>query len=844
MRSRALAMGDLLAIDTCSTLGMLAAVGARQLAPAVTQAATNAVMAALSAPGRVPLLPTDHAAMLAGMTAEWAGATTPADALDAGSVENARAALDDLQVLLALGMQERGYEYAVPAEFFARPLWPAPGPDLRTELAKWESVLASFNLLEFSERFRKVSAGLVDWLDAQRRAEAWVRMAVPSEGAAIAPPVPTPPAPGAGAAGEAVFAPQPIAYPSASPRVSPPVLPLPAPFAPTRPPVSPAPSRRTVSSDSGRDSGRDSGPAWKAPLPRTAGGVRPASPAPGSADPARPTFHVPAPRRNAIGFADLEPYANALASFIDSLDPRTPFNLAIEGPAGSGRSVIGSMLRRRLLGKPSCRSDGPHLTMWFDANQLRPSPTLTTSLMRDLAVALDRERPPRQRHLHRLARSLQGPADRWKYTLIVIGLVLTILGLTGAAGLMVRGIPPDLVAMRQDMLQILTMAGLGQGLPAVIGFAVLAVLFSLVELYGFLAPFCKTLARYLHEPHTEDKDAAYHQLGQLLHDAVPPGCRMVVFVEDLESAGVLRVQEFLESLNTTLRFPELVFVLLTDPQALRQQAEEHRDSTGAQLKRIASLAGVVDLQVDLPARQAGPQGSAGGRSTAHHRPSAGHARGLAAFWGPWSRDWRADRGVREVLQRTMYVDPPYLAPLVMVFWVFYWLPVAAFIRVQEWVYPQRRVRTFTAAKTGLWHVLLTLAILGHGVLAFQTLDGLLTNMHYVIFFPDTRALSIWVFLPMELVTMGLILLFGAAIARASRHQEMSALKQARQTLRTRVAELRATVGDPLQAAAALKGSTRLRQEEDVLVREAVVEEYLAAEPDALVRLQGMVSLVV
>src|SRR5580658_344717 len=128
MRSRQLALNDLLAIDICSTLGMLAAAGARQLAAPVAEAAANAAMAALAAPGRVPLLATDHAAMLAGMTVEWAGSSTAPDLLDTGSVENAQAALGDLQVLLSLGMQERGYEYAVPATFFSLPLWPVPGP--------------------------------------------------------------------------------------------------------------------------------------------------------------------------------------------------------------------------------------------------------------------------------------------------------------------------------------------------------------------------------------------------------------------------------------------------------------------------------------------------------------------------------------------------------------------------------------------------------------------------------------------------------------------------------------------------------------------------------------------
>jgi hypothetical protein len=138
--------------------------------------------------------------------------------------------------------------------------------------------------------------------------------------------------------------------------------------------------------------------------------------------------------------------------------------------------------------------------------------------------------------------------------------------------------------------------------------------------------------------------------------------------------------------------------------------------------------------------------------------------------------------------------------------------------------------------------LLTLAVLGHGVLVFQTLDGLLTNLHYVILYPDARPLSLWVFVPLELVTMGLILLFGARIARANCRQEMSAIKQAREVLRARVKDLHAGVSTPLQAAVSLKGLTKLRDGEDVLVREAVVNEYLVSEPDLLKRLHAMVEL--
>jgi hypothetical protein len=178
----------------------------------------------------------------------------------------------------------------------------------------------------------------------------------------------------------------------------------------------------------------------------------------------------------------------------------------------------------------------------------------------------------------------------------------------------------------------------------------------------------------------------------------------------------------------------------------------------------------------------------------------------------------------------------------MVFWFFNWLPLAAYINVQEWVYPARDVRIFSNARKSLWHVLLTLAILGHGVLAFQTLDGLLTNLHYVVLYPDTRPFSIWVFLPLELATMGLILLFGAWLARSSRDREIAALKKAREVLRSRVKDLHAAGSVPLQAAVSLKGQAKLPDGEDLLVREAVVEEYLASEPDVLARLHAMVGL--
>jgi hypothetical protein len=532
-----------------------------------------------------------------------------------------------------------------------------------------------------------------------------------------------------------------------------------------------------------------------------------------------------------------------LASFVDTLDPATPFTLAIQGPAGSGRSVIGGMLKRRLLAKPSCRSEEPHLTMWFDANLPRSSPTLTASLMRALAVDLDVQRPALKRHLHRLAWSLQPVANTWKYVMVIVTAVLSILGVAAAAGLMAPGLPADLVAIRRDLLQILAMTTMGNGGPELAALGGLTLLLAILELFGFLWPCGQALAGYVRQPHDADLQQARRQLGGLLREALPKGSRLVVFVEGLEQVGVGRVREFLESLKTTLRFQELVFVVLTDASALRKQAEEEADPTGKPFQPLV-LAKVVDLRLDLPARQAARPGQEATKTSRSSsvRPSVGHARGLAAFWGPWSRDWRGDRRVEEVLQRTMYVDPPYLAPLVMVFWIFYWLPVAAFINVQEWVYPSRGVRLFSGAKKSIWHVLLTLAVLGHGVLAFQTLNGLLTNLHYVILYPDTQPFSLWVFLPMELVTMGLILVFGALLARGARERERSALLEAREALRSRVKDLHRGISVPLQAAVALKGVTRLRDGEDVLVREAVVEEYLASEPDLLTRLSAMVGL--
>jgi hypothetical protein len=862
MRSRPLALGDLLAIDTCNTLGMLAAASARQLSPPVTAAATNAAMSALAAPGRIPLLPTDHAAMLAGLTVEWAGTQMAPDALDTGNLDNARAALSDLHALLSLGMQERGYEYPVPQEFFSRPLWPAPAPDLRQEMAQWENILASYNLLEMAERFRNLTQGLgMDWGDAQRRAEAWVRMSVRATDVEAAPAQAAPPAASRFAAyTPPPSEPQPIVVPPIVPPTAPPAsfvpppayVPPPAPFPPAAPVVdarsyaAPSATPAYLPASYPTEQPAPPTPAWKTPLTEPLRpGPKPvvrAAPEPVDAA-APPTFRVPDPGASPSGFGDLEPCANALASFIDSLDPRSPFILAIQGPSGSGRSVLGGMLQRRLAAKPSCRSDEPHLTLWFQANQERNAPSITGLLMRDLAAALDRERRLRERHVHRLAWGLQPKLVRLKYAFVIAGLVLAALSVLTAFGLMIPGLPSDLVATRRDMLEALNLAGLGKGLSAVAAVGVMVLLASLLELFGFIAPCGRALASYVQHPSTGELEAR-NQLGDLLRTGVPEDSRMVVFVENLESAGVERSREFLAAMKTTLRFPQLVFVLLADAKALAAQSDDP-DEPRSRTDPPLSLNGTVDLQVDLPARPVAGSSRRGkdGSGSTGRRVSVGHAKGLAAFWGPWSRDWRGGRRLVEVFQRTMYVDPPYLAPVVMLSWFFFWLPIAAFTTLQKWIYPPRGQRVFTMPKTTLLNVLLTIAALGHGALVFQTINGLLTSRHFVIMYPDAAPQSIWIFLPMEVVILALILLFGAWTARSGRDQERKALQHAREALRTQVAQTRANgETDPLQAAAKLKGVSQLPAGEDLLIREALVEAYLASERDPLARFSGMMRL--
>src|SRR5579871_3642641 len=334
----------------------------------------------------------------------------------------------------------------------------------------------------------------------------------------------------------------------------------------------------------------------------------------------------------------------------NSKEPRAQFTLTIQGAAGSGRSVIGGMLRRRLEGKPACRSTEPHITLWFDASLPRSSPTLTTSLMRALALALDRERPSVQRHLHRLPLGLQTPVAYWKSMVKITLSLLTILLVAGGFALMTPGLPPDLVSMRKDMLQILDQSMLGNGLVWVGAFGVAAALATALELFGFLFPHGRKLASYVRDKHSAEEPKARAELGALLRAGVPAGCRMVVFIENLEKAGVLRSAELLDSLKTTLKFPEVVFVLLTDAQALRKQSEE--DSQAVRGGRSARLAGVANLQVDLPGWAVARPDTASSRSKGS---KVGHARGFAAFWGPWSRDWRGDRRIEEVMQRTMFV---------------------------------------------------------------------------------------------------------------------------------------------------------------------------------------------
>jgi len=771
-RPPAAARGDLQAVDICSTLAVLAAVNGRQLAASVTAAAAQAAIGALATPNRMPPSPGDHAAMLAGLALEWSSSPSLALALDAGSLEAVRAAFDDMRVLLAAGLQERGAEAPVPKEFFSRPLWPGRSEQWDRDLARWQIVLAPHNLSDFVDRYRRLTDGRgMDLVEAQQRAEAWVREYVASTATSPA----------------------------------------------TGPATSPAKSPADAAAEAAH------GPAG-APS-------RPEALAP------TPTLHVATPPGgSSANYADLQPYANAMAGMIDFLDSQSTFTVAIQGAQGSGRSVLAGMLERRLMEKPSVRGDQPHLTVRLSYNQARSALSVSAALVRILATALDRERAVIPRHLRRMVWSLQPRISRYFH--LAMGLVFTVLlaGMGACAILFSPGIPPDWVPFRHDLLDLFASVGLEGSLNKVGIVAAVIALPMIAELFGYAVRTGHILGSYVRDPQGAaargEVPKVRTRLGSLIHSALPKGSRIVIFVEDLERCGPERSMEFLNSIDEIFQFPELVFVLLTEAGTLARHAADyyHAKAGSAQVNRF------IDLQVDLPTRSAVPGDSIsrksgeGSSSRSRSRAAKRKQDGLPAMLlGPLQRDWRGDSRFSDVVMRTMYVNPPYLVPVMVLFWSIFAVPVWEFATVQRWFCPPRCKRVFSPPGKQLWLYLTLAALLGHGVLVFQTINGLLSDLDFVILYPDTRALSTWVFVPIELVNLLIVAVLAAWSARLARERERGALARARAQLRTRIDQARkGGANDPVQVARLLVGVTHVAGGEEVLIREAVEESFLVS----------------
>ncbi len=803
LRPAVAAREGLLAVDTCSTISALAAIHGRQLAPAVADMAAAAVLAAIEAPNRSPLAPGDHAAMLAGLSIEWSGPDNGPVALDTGSVEAASAAMDDFSALLAAGFQESGREVPMSKDFFSRPLWPAHQEQWEQAVGQWSVVLAPFHLGDFASRYRRLAAGSgIDWQDAQQRAEAWVRVMMRANRPVVAPASPAFQVPS--------FAPPPMVVQPDAPAQAPAPPPLAIPTLPQN--VSPKP--------------------FVAPLAENALPI--------------PTLRVDlSPEATDADYSDLEPYASSLASTIDFLETESTFTVALQGAQGSGRSVLAGMLEKLATGKPSARGEQPNLTYWFNAGRWRENPTISASLLRGLAVALDQQRSVVHRHLRRLVWSLQPTVTRALQAGIILACLLIISGVLFGTFLLAPELPPDWAVYRQDLQDVISGAGLQAHLPVVAAVGAALALLALAELFGFTFRTGGALARFVHDPQASmargEGPEIQEQLRKLIRGAIPRGCRMFIFVEDLDRAGAVRSLEFLKGIDELFQFPELVFILLTDKETFKPQATERHPVEPL----LGDESRFIDLQIELPARR---PGAVDALDPGKRAKAKSGSKSEKNFWtlllGPLSRDWRGAGRFSQVVSRTMYVYPPYLIPFMVLAWFFFFIPAWEFITIQRWLYPARCRRFYSSPATQVWLAPLCAIMLAHGAIVFQTLNSFLINRHYVVFYPSMTPLSTWVFAPIDMLCLAVVGFFAAWSAVVARELERRTLAGARRTLRQQIDQRRGEgQKNPAAVGRSLKGTTRVASGEEQLVREALEEAFLVESGQTpLERLQLFLNL--
>jgi len=203
-----------------------------------------------------------------------------------------------------------------------------------------------------------------------------------------------------------------------------------------------------------------------------------------------------------------------------------------------------------------------------------------------------------------------------------------------------------------------------------------------------------------------------------------------------------------------------------------------------------------------------------------------------AFVIAFSRTFRGQLTLGQVVRRSLRVQPRWLYPYVLLGWLIFGLPAAVYMHAENWAWPAACPRRFThpGALSRIFRWLLVLTVLGSFLVGVgRSIGAWYGALQWSVLSPGAEMRTARVFPPVQFLNLALMALLGFGYGWWGRRQEREALARGRARVAARLAGIAAAHPRPgveppdwSAVAAELKGCTGMAPAvEQILVQEAV-----------------------
>jgi hypothetical protein len=277
-----------------------------------------------------------------------------------------------------------------------------------------------------------------------------------------------------------------------------------------------------------------------------------------------------------------EAYAEAIASLVDDPSTATPLTIGVNGPWGTGKSVLARHLVQIIRAKPAAAGRFAHVVCWFNVWMHDDADSIATALVSHVAQTADRMRPWWRRFRSPLPISLAPPGERMKRRLVLLAVTLLLAIVLSQVLVTVCQFSTILKYVMREVANFdfangdAAMTG-GDAKPVHdSGWLFVMSTFALLIARRF-AEVGHGLGGFLKDPQQAASagsiDRVRQQLGALIRQATPPGSRFVLFVDELDLCRPPHCIDVLETISQLLDHPDIVSIVMADVSAVAAHAE-------------------------------------------------------------------------------------------------------------------------------------------------------------------------------------------------------------------------------------------------------------------------------